>query len=513
MKKLIILLLFVQNIWAQEVLIPFRIGNKFGLSDIDGNLKLNANYDHINISSNFPTGYFEFEKDGKKGLLKNSKEIISDCKCDYSEYYISQNEYILGHFEKSNASFKSFFSINGINLYPQNFYQLDFVCELGKSNKLKDKSKYILFMSTDFQLKKAIFVFDIDKQLITSWITTNNDDIDYIKEDSYIKIVSHINNNSKNYYVELKNNLISVSQKPLKNKTLTNDIANIEVSEDFSSGYSSSSTSNQDFVENGFFMTRFYLEDDKLFFEKKDRTLKTVKSEINIRTENIVAIENFDYYISDKKSGIAFNINNVVHFKDKNKYGVMILDTLSIKPVYDKINDVGFITKEKNLGRVFLVKIDNKEGIIDLNGNELIPVIYKKIEVNTINNDIKNNLHITGNSYCKVITQESKIGYLTYNNDVILEPIYDEVYTNRFTKYCNYGNCNFYVLKKDSKYGLISDLETKKIFVKTLFNKQIGFYISNYQNNKKLNLVGLIDSNNNLFCLAKENGFLYYKEK
>lgn len=62
MKRILIILLCIwQGAGAQEILVPYKTGNRWGLADLQGKLVVPTNYDWISIGKDYPGGYFGFK--------------------------------------------------------------------------------------------------------------------------------------------------------------------------------------------------------------------------------------------------------------------------------------------------------------------------------------------------------------------------------------------------------------------------------------------------------------------
>ena len=109
MKNLISIFLFLISIfgYSQNIFVPFKVGNLFGISDEKGNLKIAPTFDYINISSE-QNNYFLVYKNGKSSCIYKDKVIIKDK--NYFGYY-PYNDLIVA-VEKSSKRTTSYYSHN-----------------------------------------------------------------------------------------------------------------------------------------------------------------------------------------------------------------------------------------------------------------------------------------------------------------------------------------------------------------------------------------------------------------
>ncbi|MGQ3088166.1 hypothetical protein, partial [Flavobacterium sp.] len=110
------------------------------------------------------------------------------------------------------------------------------------------------------------------------------------------------------------------------------------------------------------------------------------------------------------------------------------------------------------------------------------------------------------------VLKDGKYGIIDINGKILFEAVYDTIYQNK-KNYVSFRESDFTVLGKDGKYALYQEYtKDTPLFTAPVFIKPPGYYISNYQGQKGLMLVGLLDKDGDLYCYARKDGFLYYKE-
>ncbi|WP_347069574.1 hypothetical protein [Flavobacterium sp. WV_118_3] len=182
-------LLFSVQAFSQEVTIPFRVGNVYGLSDYNGKLVNKNKYDQINYNRKMPKGYFAFKNKEANGLAYNGKVLVSGP--EYDEFGVEPNKFIIAVLKKNSVSrststFKNekeyndfkkrsregyaLFNLKGENIYPANFKKILPVDTTGVSAANAKRARYALMATTNFDDQFSLLVYDCDKQKISEWL-------------------------------------------------------------------------------------------------------------------------------------------------------------------------------------------------------------------------------------------------------------------------------------------------------------------------------------------------------
>ncbi|RZK53705.1 MAG: hypothetical protein EOO91_17185 [Pedobacter sp.] len=544
---LIALLLFILTGkgFSQETLVPYRVGDKYGLSDYNGKLIVQPIYDWIEIGPKYPAGYFGFTKGDKKGILYNKKELITAGK-NY-DFNVVENKFILskykeefdynktyGSSEERNEArrnpkqFISLYNLAGQSIYKDNFAKLSILDTMGRSVKHNKNAKYTLFVSTNFDGKFSVFEFDNDKQIISKWFLKDYEKFSLQRGSSIIMRMDDAEFIAKKDWsadeqlitFEVVNNLVKMNSKVIPKKgnsaddMLTNSIsgdlrgdptADIVISE---GGRIEPSKA----LKIKKYFTRFKLVDGKISFIKNDIYQKeTVKDFILPAGATNPKIENLYFSLPKNKDSVEFQTSNVLTFQVDEKFGVYLLDSVYLKPIYTKINAI-ILNEGNDRSLSFLVGLkDDKStrvryGTVDIYGRPIIPIVYDEIVIDnkySSFNRFTNDLYATNLR----VTTNGKMGKISAKNKIELEPIYDEIADNNLNYM--FGDSDFQKLRIGKMFGLYS--RNKKMFVPAIFDKQIGFMMPNYQNKKDFNLLGLVNEDGTIFCYARKDGFKYYK--
>lgn len=184
---------------AQKILVPYRSGKLFGLSDEKGKPVLTPAYDHIEwmngtwfstmnqieLKDTLETApgkfYIRNTKTTITGLVNNGKVVLADE--PFERYEIVADKCIVATFEKRGTNLTkeqykkygdkrkqfSLFNLQGKNLYPENFRRIQKMDTAGESSIHKNTARYILFMTTSFNNRYSLLVVDADRQEIAEW--------------------------------------------------------------------------------------------------------------------------------------------------------------------------------------------------------------------------------------------------------------------------------------------------------------------------------------------------------
>ncbi|THF53097.1 hypothetical protein E6C50_02520 [Flavobacterium supellecticarium] len=189
-------LLFSFQAFSQEVTIPFRVGNVYGISDYNGKLVNKNKFDQISYNRKMPKGYFSFKNKEENGLAYNGKTLVSGP--EYDEFGIEPNKFIIAvlkrnRVSRSTSTFKNekeyndfkrrnregyaLFNLKGETIYPDNFKKIIPVDTTGVSATGAKRARFALMATTNFDDQFSLFVYDCDKQKISEWLLKDYDKI------------------------------------------------------------------------------------------------------------------------------------------------------------------------------------------------------------------------------------------------------------------------------------------------------------------------------------------------
>ena len=549
---------------GQSILVPYKVGEKFGLSDVDGKMVLEPKYVSLKWLNDY---YFETlsvtilndtietapnhysirkkETTSLSGLIYKGKEILKEepfnnikvtpGKCIIAKCESRANRMTKEQYERYNhhEKFSTLFSINGKNVYPENFRTLYISDTINIVLKGKEK-KYILFESTNFNSQYSLFIFDISKQEITDWILKDvlklnvhksySDDksitIDY-KDADYNEIKATLNYSTGKFILdkikpakqETKNQDI-ITESPMYGNGGMEDMAIVEAptEERMKTTYTKPP-----------FIPYFQHYKDSLFY-LSDYNKKTY---INIPNEITLLYQ--EQFSSVQYQPIIYKMNNIFGFIDK---------TTIQNPIYDSLLYMGsyYLAYKKGVDKI-------RCGILDNKGQVVAPFIYDSIQsglkqytANYYGNN-ENRYSIEEkkdySSYRKnnaiksysikqsdklIVYINGKCGMINMNNETILPIDYDAIAENRVSGY-NGSKSNYIILLQDHHYG-ITDVEWNKALnrlvaintIKPVFAAIPSYYYQDYYTVKGFTLFALYDEHFKFKGYARADGFMYSKE-
>lgn len=556
---LFILFTLTFNTYAQDIRIPYRIGNKFGLSDENGQLTVEAKYDKINfIDSQFQ--YFQYTniiKDSVRnvygGWSENNKKNTG---VYYKDKIIIENT-PFGHFRL----FKTYFITGSMYNHqrPEDFmlYNLKgepLLSEIASHIYINDRrdigslniiDSNLVFVSIFHKGKRrkrkfSLGVYNFKTQKIENWLVKRVTDFK-LKQDLIDK---------KSIFIQY------IDNKGYQSKYLYYDksIGNFKLSERIGTSTVKTNTNLNNTTQSKFNQYSQYYNDLKeIETIENSRPVKNRNKTIDRKKFTWKNNELFfgEIKVTEMKGAEYLKLGRTqslpVIYKLNGKYGFVKDVTSRTEAKYDSLfymNGTNALDKKSNF--IFLVgklnKLTNswKYGVINSNEKNLIPVIYDQIipHIPTLTWDFylkhfDKPLHyyiapIKGRTYSKrrpkfytvrdfglVGLKKGKIGIMNLDNEIIfpfeLDGIYhnDMSYTNPIRSYGKY-----YILSKNGKYGIFRELMTskKQLKRKIVFPYIPASYYPNYGGKKGFNLVNLVNKDGT-FCYAKEDGYLYYRKK
>ena len=212
-------------------------------------------------------------------------------------------------------------------------------------------------------------------------------------------------------------------------------------------------------IKKGFFMWKF----GKLSIESREQVnvngrYQTINTTVPIQLPNgasNVQVDYFQhgYYESSYKvqtdSGL-FTIHNYVKFNLNGKQ-YLLLGTKPMEQGYDSIKQIYNPSMPEGQRFQFVVAIRNASnqlefGLIDLEGKIIIPLQYQKLDCMKDQKPDGRRLYLDG---YWLVKKENKFGLMYYNQKEIVPMVYDSIYLK-----CGYLEAStYYVLKKDNLYS------------------------------------------------------------
>lgn len=524
MKKIFAFLLFLTAtiVFSQEMLVPFRVGDKFGLSDINGKMKLDAKYDWLGVEKNT---VFTFRAGNSSGVISGTKEIVS--LPDNYSFSIVKDKFIIASIKKNvpgsrnKQETKLLYNFKGQSLINEPLVYLKVAESFGGSNE--DKNNIFLFRGLNPEKQETLYVYDSDKQKITDKLLENSKRIDVADKDFATKqlfIVRTTSDGQKDSFViEYKSGKINIA--PVTGKEVTGrsrrsgekEISVVEINPDHI-GHDvvpdmPTTERAESLPKTNYYNTTLSLENKTItaiykgYYSQKEIVSKTI--ELPAKSIDIVRGNWLQTFTSPGKSQ---NVYNYVTYSLEGKKGIFITDTLHIKPKYDHLTLVKFKNGNGDLP-VLIVGNKNaagvmKYGIINTKDEILVPLQFDKIDYLEDENYSRGKSVKTLEDYM-VVQKGGKYGIINYKN-VELLPV---KYTDIIRKSNSYSTT--YTLRNGDKYGVLKfEMKTKKDFADALFPYPVGDIIKDFAGIKGKDMI-VLEKGDKLFCYAHPDGFLYYK--
>ncbi|UUC44483.1 WG repeat-containing protein [Flavobacterium cerinum] len=573
MKQLIqsgLCLLFTIQAFSQDVTVPYRIGNVFGISDYNGKLIRKKTYDKINYNRKMPKGYFTFSDKDQKGITFNGKTLVSGP--DYGEFGVEKNKFIVAeirskHSEgelkfKNKTDFVNYqnrrdggyalFNLKGENLYPDNFKKLQPVDTTGVSSKDPKRSRYALLAATTFDKRYSLVVYDCDKQKISDWLLKDYYKVN-LERDSYVPGKSISLKAAKEqqdaatamqiYYRDGKFAIRPLTTEYSPNgkearegrydteygsgsrlgrgTEVTNEVPLPPAYGNVKQPMEADSDIPKEKVVKKYLNHAFEIKDGKLFLVERNTAVKESQTTAflmpptpagkNYSFESI----KYGYDVVDTNEK-RINQKNLIRFKSGDQYGMLISQELIIPAQYDSIVPLRIYDSGRGNPLYFIVATkDNMSqklnfGLIDINGKPIIPIQYEELDPYVLK--YSGDRELTDYNKNWRFKKNGKYGVMKPLGEIVLPAEYDEIEMNK--KDFWYHQDDFLSLKKEGLYGLIIDKNFKEQnIIPPVFPYKVGFFDRNYQKQDGLYLFGLLDSEGKFMCYARKDGFLYQKEK
>lgn len=552
-----IFLIFFSSIFstAQDILVPFRVGDKFGFSDEKGKLLFDAEYDRIEF---IRENYFTYRKTkidstrlyrGKpeekelRGVIYKGKKIVADQ--EYTDYFVDhKRQFIIGSYNPNRPENCMLYNFSGERLFRNDANSMEVVKNDFLTNMNPNLVIFNLYKRRIRQggLPSTLLVFDIKKQKISDTLLVDAIDLEFgrtVKNEKMIAInysstlAKFIKYNPDKKIFEIVTDYKNANSNGSKNKSRSrNDYEDEEI-------YMPS-------VEYGDMEEEVEEAPNKAYkkqpFPKKIYfTILRKDTIISYDGKHVPKIPNATYIFekyNQQQSPIIYKVGE--------KYGIVSSNEEKTTAIFDSLF---YIRQSRNLkdktkfpylaGQKNPKTNEWKFGVVDQFGKEMIPIIYdsllnyipqlryEEVSGKTIlqlgdpelksyySKDRPKPKNLTLKNGRLLGVKNGKHGVLNINNDVIVPFEYDGIYSNDVSYFTPINRkLKFYIFKKDGKYGFNYKLkdDPEKINSRIVYPFYPTTVLPNFYGNKGFNLVCLTQKTG-VFCFASEDGVIYYSEK
>jgi hypothetical protein len=524
------------------------VANKWGLSDTLGKMVLPAHYDGVQFSLykndyslfkakkyNLPWNVFYVQKDQLIGIA-GAQEII---KPQYAKITCIEQSYYLAF---SNNDYAQIFTLKGKNILPKGYtYNRQIWSSPGAEYSGYDS--HFIFDVDDSLGMRCVYYYNRVNPALSGILISKCSDIDAksssASDDGMILQLSK--RDAYGYTYVLVDYDVQLKRLRIVKKGSSLD----DVREQANSGYGFGDGGDMGYgdvpvsirerqldkaaAKKGSFMWK----DGKLSIESFDQgyyngRYKTIRSSVPVQLPNGSSNIQVAYYKHSQSepsyrvqtdSGL-YAIYNYVKFMQNGKQFLM----LGINPLaqgYDSIEQIFNPTMPEGERYQFIVGNRNEInqlafGLMDINGEILIPLSYQKI--NWMNDQKPEGRRLYLDDYW-VVKKAGKFGIIHSNNSIVFPIVYDSIFLN-----CGYLEAStFYVLKKDSLYSALvalnqqpylnNDHRYKTVPLVLKYRPTDVLYLPKKGNKSSaFKLLELSNDKGEVMGYSSVNGLLYFKD-
>ncbi len=548
---LIMMLLSVFVTHAQEkVLVPYRVGNLFGLSDVNGKMVLGASYSFL---SPIGKNVFEFTKilDSKSNLGSNSKPISTRGVMFGTKEIITQSNHnhftyldagiIVGSESAFTSKNSNFYNLKGERLLAENVSGFRMVV----SPAAKSHKGSIAILAKFQDGKVSILLYDGHKQIMLTPLLdhVSNFNMERNQSNQERVLICTYTDQKGNYahdviYYDDKSG--EHKRKPYVNE----QSAQIPVQEPLGI----TGENEEDFVP--------MVDGESLPIEQMPivEEVKQISTPVNFERVNEKA-----FLFGDNMAELALGERvffaepythqsqkePLIFFKDK-KYGLYLSDYKRSSEVYDSLIYLRnqYIDFDNPIGSMYMAGIKDtftgkwSFGLLNEKGLLIVPIIFEYVgfdfdELGYERDDEgqagkftfkKQTIYKVDQNLCLktyhqgifVVKKDGKFGLINKQNIILLQIEYDQIWKNAINFMEKYSlNDKLYGYSKGNSYGAFF-LDRKKGVEKNtglVFPKLAVSVYEDYMEQKGLDIYNLADTSSFNFCCASKNGLVYYKAK
>lgn len=550
---LVVFCINVFSILAQEIAIPYRDGNLWGICNETGKILIEPKFDKLEFDGSSIYDKHDLlisYKNGLKGLLVNGKEILAP---NYNFVYASDGFITTSSNENGNTD--DVISFDGVSIFKK---PIAYIISSGRI-----VGNYNLYHVMHHDLSESLLVFDNKSKKMIQTLYENYYSISKNGRQTYPENYTFMLKKAKND--DLSSETWDFSKFPFKKTTYNNSVddekyyveqfvrkAKKNRSENYSggsgnsygTGYSSGSeevveevgiregryddvvisepnNSNSERIKAKTISYNYTIKKDKIVLQKtinnvnEKPVVEEIQTNFNPKTSQLKS-----YYHSKKEDETTINFSNYLIYKNKNKSAIIFPESAqnviyfdSITPIIREIQDASFKNKEI----IFVVGNKNKNGILKFGLYSNVRNLVSKV----IYDEIKQTILPSYNQISIFQTKiNNKFGFIQADGKTIVMPKYDELKELNSTKY-NYEK--MIQTKVENQYGLLFSNNNSIIFIEAFSPYQIQDVIKSYPEQssqilpeqkvmaKRIALLKLKDNAGKFVGYAATNGQLFFK--
>ncbi len=550
----LVCLLNIFSLFAQDIAIPYRNGDLWGICNEFGKILIEPKFEAIEFPNTHQNAndYMLSKQNGLIGLLLDGKEILMPkYTCIYDDnglFYVKSND---------NGSQFDILLPSGTSIFEKPFAKIIYQTTVEKNKKLfhvlntnltesvyvMDLSNYkilqvlyenhhsisyIRTMRSDVLVRDEI-VFVVKKSaksklIFESWggtkipLSKANSDFRYLKEEEYMQFFGG------KYFSNQKNRNDSYSESD-RNRIVETIFGEGDYGSDIvieaPSGNEKPQISDNLEKKQSNLNYNFLIKDNKLFLETTENRDYKNKKAVEIPIEISVNEIKLPYSsFTIKKENGTDTYSNYIRYQKNGKTVIILPNDLKNKLEFDFIDERNFAVKENNSIKenVFLVgkKDKNNQQKYGLYSNvrkQIVDFIYDEFQyIQFYSND--------GKMLFK-IKKDNKYGVIQADGTVLLPANFSDLkeVNNNYR-----SGSKVFQVQKNSKYGLVYLTSTEIKVVSPVFDYPIKGVISkypeykNYDLHKHINdmktipLIELMNDSSELMGYATFDGIQFFKD-
>ena len=520
-KSSLVFFLFVifQSVFSQEIAIPYRYGNLWGICNETGKILVEPKFDKLefpNTSEN-SNDYMISKLNGLEGLIINGKEILTP---KYTSIYDDNGLFHVKSTE--NESRADILLPNGTSIFEKPLAKILYQTKIEKNKKL--------FHVLNQNLTESVFILDMDNYKTVQVLYENYYSISYIRTRSDI-----VNRNEMLFVLKksAKSDLLaerwSGTKIPLDK--VSSDFRYLKEEEYlqfFASKYYGSSddgyasnwgngskgepmevveySGSADMVEEAPMAIPY--DERMVVSESPENKIKNLNHNL-VKKDNKLFIESYsnrdyknkkieeiivDVPVSDVKlpyGSFTFktengsdNYNNFIRYQKKGKTIIILPNDLKNKITFDFIDERNFPVKENNTIKEIVFLVGKKD-----KNNQLKYGLYSNVRkqiVDFIYDEFKNiQFYFNDGKMLFKIKQNDKYGLIQTDGTILLPTNFNDL-TEVNNNYRS--GTKVFQVQNDNKYGLIFLTSSEVKIIAPVFDYPIKGVIAKYPEFKNHNL-------------------------
>ncbi len=527
--------------FSQEIAIPYRDGQKWGVCNPEAKMLIEPKFDKIDFYTNFSEDYKVLVSSLKKsrGLIIGGIEILQPI---YNSIFRKGDLYIADKYE-NNRKITEVITADGKSILSKP------IIEVILNENFDNKFQLFHVLNTD--MSESVFIYNSQSNTISKWLYDGYYSLALLRIRDLNQVIFKVKR-KENDAVSLETwNFSKLPEEISKSKLAYKTEADLmalfmkESNDRGSGGGEGTMISSYDVVAKGDtdspltidepvvsdessqkikkepvrMSNRFEIENKKLVLIKQNEYKPNSPKKIVPITLNVPVadMELKSYFNAFKKNDTIYEFKNAVLYKKNNKKGILFSSQTKGLIEFDTIFKVGTYVRDDfdNTKGIYIVgdkaaKTNTyKYSFYSSDQKLLYPVHFDDLKPSILSNSngIKNYIARVG----------SKYGLVQNDGIEILKCEYDEI------KEFNSSSSNVKIIqtKKDNKYRVITQRYSENLNQKpAVFDYAVKDIILNYpkeyyDNSKNaaetVNLLELFDENKNIMGYANENGTLYFK--